>query len=644
MKLIIAEKPELARAIALAVLGEEKKQNGYIEKGEYCITWAFGHLLTLKEPEDYDKEKYKAWNISQLPIYFENWEHKEDKEAYKKVQLKVIKNLLKQCDSVIHAGDPDSEGQYLIDEILTFYNNTKPVERLLINDNNTEFIKKSFLKMEDNKKYVSLGLSAYARNVADALLGINATRLFTTLSRQSGGTKTLTVGRVQTPTLGLVISRDYAIEKHIVEKYYELKITANNSNKSNNTVFTYQKEEGTPTNEENLIIDIDYLEKIKEEIKETKKYNVNIISKMKNQNAPLPFNLVKLQAYCNNRFDYSAQKTQDITQILREKYKAITYNRSDSQYLNEEHFLEAPEKLKVISENLGITVENIDINKKSKCFDSSKVTAHHAIIPTNAKININALEEEVANVYKAICDFYIIQFLPACIIEEKTGKFNINEHTFLTRGSKILDAGFKKYLSNYYDDENTDDNFDKSSILNYENGIYEFDHALTMIEDKETRPLKAYTEATLISDMTKIAKYIKNPEIKNILQRKDEGKNGENGSIGTPATRASIINSLYKRGYIEKKGKMVISTKLGREFYDKLPEVLKTADMTALWWLIQEEIIENTKTPKDLILSVLSTVENIIHQTKSYFIETDLIKCSCKSGFLIRKSGKNGMF
>ena len=204
MKLIIAEKPDLAKAIALAIPGKEEDKGTYIEKGEYFITWAFGHLLTLKEPQDYDS-KYKSWSVDLLPIYFKNWEHKissKKTEEYKAKQLKVIKDLLTEADEIIHAGDPDSEGQYLIDEILQFYKNKKPVKRLLINDNNTEYIQKAFTKLENNEKYTSLGKSAYARSVGDALLGMNATRLFTSLN---GGGSVLSVGRVQTPTLGLVV-------------------------------------------------------------------------------------------------------------------------------------------------------------------------------------------------------------------------------------------------------------------------------------------------------------------------------------------------------------------------------------------------------------------------------------------------------
>ena len=644
MKLIIAEKPELARAIVTAIEGKEIDKKVYIEKGDYTVTWAFGHMLQLKDPEDYDI-KYKKWSIEPLPLYFENWEHKisdKEKDEYKAKQLKVIEELLNRCDEVIHAGDPDSEGQYLIDEILQFYNNKKPVKRILINDNNTEYIKKAFTKLEDNQKYISMGISAYARSVADMLLGINATRLYTCLN---GSGELLTVGRVQTPTLGLVVNRDYAIENHVKEKYYELSITANNRDKTNNIVFMYQKTKETPVNEDKLITDITFLENIKNEIEDTTLYNVKVSSKIKNENAPLPFNLAKLQAYCSQKYGYSAQQTQDITQSLREKHKAITYNRSDSQYLNEDHFLEAPEKLQIIFKNLNITVDRIDTTKKSKCFDNSKVTAHHAIIPTMAEIDISKLSKEELNVYEAIADFYIIQFLPPQVIKEKTGEFKVKEYEFKTTGRKIMDLGYKKYLNNTPDEEEEKEQEGNSGISEFEDGNYEFINFMTNILPKETKPLKAYTESTLLMDMTRVSKYIVDPEIKEILLRKDEGKKGENGSIGTPATRATIINELFKRGYITRVGKTIKATKKGKEFYNSLPSVLQTADMTALWWTIQEEIIENTKTADDLILSVLETVKTVLTESRKNLMKSNTEKCpNCETGYLIAKTGKHGAY
>ena len=630
MKLIIAEKPELARAIALAVLGEEKKQNGYIEKGEYCITWAFGHLLTLKEPEDYDKEKYKAWNISQLPIYFENWEHKEDKEEYKKTQLKVIKNLLKQCESIIHAGDPDSEGQYLIDELLTFYKNKKPVKRLLINDNNAEYIRKAFLKMEDNNNFKSLTESAYARNVSDLVFGVNMSRYFTVINGNQGA---LTVGRVQTPTLGLVVNRDLEILNHIKKKYYTYNLIV-----ENNISFSYLPNENDPVDEKKRIIDKSYLENIDNHLKEVI-LPVIVQKKKEKIDPPLPFNLAKLQVYCNEKFNYSPKETLDITQSLREKYKAITYNRSDSQYLNTENFFQAEGILENVFYSLEVSPK-VDTTIQSKCFDDKKVTAHHAIIPTNTKVDLSKLSEKEKNVYIAICNYYIIQFMKPKKIEKTIAEIDINNYSFRSVSTNILDPSWQSFLK---ENKKEEDEETQSSLSLLDSGSYSLKYTLGKITEKETEPNKKYTEATLISDMTSIAKYVKDVEIKAILKKKDQDKKGESGSIGTSATRASIIEALYKRKFIEKKGKQVVSTELGRNFYNMLPEYIKTADITAKWWLIQEEIISNNASSDKLILSVLDDVKQVLN-TKIQGLEEKIYKCLKCGNNLRRMKGKKGYF
>ena len=628
MKLIIAEKPELARAISKAVSGAEEKCEGYIKKGEYLITWAFGHLLTLKEPEDYDKEKYKSWKIEQLPIYFEEWEHKEGKESYKRSQLKIIKNLLKQSDSVIHAGDPDSEGQYLIDELLTFYKYNKPVKRILINDNNTEYIKKAFLTLEDNEKFSGMSKSAYARSVGDLIFGINMSRYFTVLNNSG----TLTVGRVQTPTLGLVVNRDAEIKNHVKKKYYTYDLTVENEIK-----FKYQSLETDPVDEKNRIIDKNFFENLDKEISDSI-FTVIVEKRKENVEAPLPFNLAKLQVYCSNKFDYSPQKTLDITQSLREKHKAITYNRSDSQYLNVENYLQAEEVFGKVFDNLGITPK-VDFTIRSKCFDDSKVAAHHAIIPTNTKVEVSKFTEEEKNVYKAVCNYYIVQFMKPKIIEKTTAHIEINNYSFRAVSGNCIDSGWQDFLK--ADIGKDKEEISQSYLSLLDTGSYKLQYAAGKINEKETEPAKAYTEASLISDMTSIAKYVQNPEIKEILKKKDQDKKGENGSIGTPATRASIIEGLYKRGFIEKKGKKVVSTELGRDFYNMLPDYIKTADLTAKWWLIQEEIAENKAEPEKLILSVLEDVNKVL---STEIVMTEGYKCKRCGKNLKRLKGKNGYF
>ena len=230
-------------------------------------------------------------------------------------------------------------------------------------------------------------------------------------------------------------------------------------------------------------------------------------------------------------------------------------------------------------------------------------------------------------------------------LKEKTGEFKVKDYEFKTTGRKIIDLGYKKYLSNTYDEKEEKEQEGNSGISEFEDGNYEFINFMTNIVPKETKPLKPYTESSLLMDMTRVSKYIVDPEIKEILLRKDKGKKGEKGSIGTPATRASIIDGLFTRGYITRVGKTIKATKKGKEFYNSLPSVLQTADMTALWWTIQEEIIENTKSADDLILSVLETVKAVLTASRKNILKSNSEKCpNCETGYVIEKTGKYGTY
>ncbi|WP_297488473.1 DNA topoisomerase [uncultured Cetobacterium sp.] len=664
MKLIIAEKPSVAEAIAEAILGTKNKYNGYIEKDDYIVTWVFGHMLQLKEPEDYDI-KYKKWTLADLPIYFEDWGFKPKeikarktespeetlkREGFQKVltgQLRTIYQLVKKCDVIIHAGDPDDEGQLLIDEILEFFKNTKPVKRVLINDNNSEAIKKSFKNLKDNKEYEPLGKSAYARAVSDYLVGINASRYFSLINRTMG----LTVGRVQTPTLGLIVNRDLQIESHEKQKFYEIFTDINvNKNlknkKQGEKIFKLYKKE-FPSEEKNIelknlfikefealndifSINLKYIPskelfengKIEsqieaEEISKNFKGDTKLIitKTIEKENPPLPFNLLKLQVYANTKWGYPAEQTLKISQNLREKYKAITYNRSDSQYLNDEHFTDAPDVIKKAMKNINIYPEGVSFGPiKPKCFDSSKVTAHHAIIPTNRDVNLNRMTIEEKNIYEIITKMYIAQFLPKLIKEKTTAEIDFLESEKLrVTSSKILDIGYYNFLNDKNSENSQTENDTLSKLYP---GEYQVTFLDSMIKEKETTPPKRYTEATLLQDMASISKYVKDLTIKKLLKDKDKDKKGENGGIGTPATRAEIIKGLFFKKFVELKGKNIISTPLGREFYLMLPTELKSADITAKWWVIQEEIKEKSAEPFKLILNTLETLKEVM--TKRY--------------------------
>lgn len=589
--LIIAEKPELAKSIVNAIDGKLNKNDGYFEKGNYVVTWAYGHILRLKTPEEYDKDN-KSWDMKQLPIYFKNWGKIPIDKSRK--QFNVIKKLINECDEIINAGDIDEEGQLLIDEIIEYCKFKGTVKRIQTSAFNEDYLKKALKNLEPNSKYETWGKSANARAIADYMVGINLSRYFSILN----GT-TLSVGRVQTPTLGLVVNRDLAIENHIKEIYYDgysdIDINGNivKSKLEHKDNITFKNSE-----ELKQILD-SFL---------NRKLQVSIKKQIKNENAPLPFNLTKLQSHISKKYKIKPDETLKITQDLREKYHAITYNRSDSQYLNEEHYKEAPGVIKKVLSNLNLKL-NLDYNNlpHSKCFDDSKVTAHHGIIPTAVDLDLSKMSEKEQKVYKEISLFYLIQFVE--VVKKEVTYLETEEqqgYKFKASTTKILDEGFKKYL----DRSNNED--EESVLSRIKDGQYSGTIIKNDIKEIETKPLARYTQASLIEDMTRISKYVDDPEIKEILKRKDKDKEGENGSIGTSATRASIIQNLIKRGYIKEEKDKVISTELGREYYKILPDEWKRADLTAKWWIIQEEIRDGKSEQDKLLDSILNDIKNIL--------------------------------
>ena len=625
MILIIAEKPVLGKAIADALPGTSTSKDGCIYKGEYVITWVFGHMFALKEPEDYD-EGYKQWNIGVLPIYFPDWGVKIGKDANlghgqmsKQQRVNQIGALMKKADMIVHAGDPDDEGQLLIDELLRWFDYKGPVKRLDTANTTQEAMKKALHRMTDNRKHENYGWSAYARSVADLMVGVNMSRLFTCKNQTL-----LTIGRVQTPTLGLVVNRDAIIEGHVKQKYFDISADLLIQGKHIPAKFVLCK--GDSNLVDGHIISEDYAKSICNRLRGKNLNNVVISKKTENEAPPLPFNLVKLQTYCSSHFGYSPQKVLDITQSLRENHKAITYNRSDCQYLSDEHFKEAPQVLNTVIKNIKYNPPGLDTSIKSRCFDSSKISAHFAIIPTDESVNLSKLTEEERNVYLAVCKYYIAQFLPKAVKEKTNMIADLgNGEALKSVSTVILKPGYRTIFKEVKKEDN--------SVLScFKEGKYNGDIDALNIEEKETKPPARYTKATLNEDMTCISKYVTDEKIKELLLSKDEGKEGEKGSIGTSATRSGIIENLVKRGFLKEEGKKLISTPLGRELYRVLPDEIKKADMTAQWWSYQEEIQAGKRPYQDLIDNVYSTIKHIVDNASLYPQIDNSIVPSTKSG------------
>ena len=506
----------------------------------------------------------------------------------------------------------------------------------MVNDNTLGGVQKAFSKIEDNSKYTALGKSAEARAIADMIVGFSLSRFYSIINNAK-----LSIGRVQTPTMALVVNRDNEIKNHIKEKYYNLYLKTNIND-----------------------IDIDLRYSSKERIMDKFIYeefinNVGdktsnlLITKKENYRAtPLPYNLSDLESDAAILFKYSAKKTMDITQNLRDKYKAITYNRSDCRYLSEEHFKEAPKLIPLVAEKLNFTA-TFDFNEKSRCFNDKYVTAHHGIIPTGAG-DFEQFSQEEKNIYKLIAERYLIQFLEKVKIEKTEAKVEINEAIFKKSSIKILEPGYTKYFKVLEDDNENDEEVEEkkeNNLSKIPGGEYQIkiNDSNFFIEEKETTAKKPYTEATLIKDLNNIAKYVKDPEIRELLKSKDKDKKDVNGSIGTTATIPGILEGLIEKGFLTRKEEKIISTELAKEYLKILPESLKTPDSTALWWSIQEKIARGEAKLEDLTLSVLEDVKTIInseHKTISSEFSTlkqekEIIGVCPKCGEPIYEGEKN---
>lgn len=603
-KLVIAEKPMLARDIARAITGKNVSETAHlpITGNSYTVCACAGHLLELVEPDAIDPKWGKPWSLDVLPVEVHNWpkEPTEDKKSL----VEEIAGLLETCDSVIAAGDPDDEGQLIVDELLDYLGYTGKVERVYVNDNIEKNIVKAFDNLVPNDSCRGAGNAAYARQMADMCFGVNETRLAT---KRLGGL--FTVGRVQTPTLGLVVMRDNAIEHHVTRKFYEL--SARGTSDAGALTFKFKPGKELLAGEKRLF-DTDALEALKDKLDGRDLPFETTVSK-KQENPPLPYNLTVLLSDMSGRFGFTAAKTQQITQDLRDKYKAITYNRSDSQYLKEEHREQAPAVLSQAMENLGVSWP-LDYSLHSKAFNDGNVTAHHGIIPQEAKAPVSKMTTDEAKVYTAICERYAMQFLPPAVYDVSESTADVDGGSLVLTAKRLVDAGFKAVFGNVSDESDGADSDSENPLV--PEGSHTLDGISCAIDEKETTPPKPYTEGTLIADMASIAKYVKDPEIREILKRKDDGKKGEHGGIGTTATRSSIIEGLKTRGYLEERKGKVRATDKAKAFYALLPPEIRGADVTARWWLIQQDIADGKADVNALQDSVIEVFNH--HRETAY--------------------------
>ncbi|MBI0006985.1 DNA topoisomerase III [Gilliamella sp. W8126] len=638
MNLIIAEKPQLAQVISEA-LGVINKKDGYIEcKSNYTVTWALGHVLEIKKPEEINPD-YKIWKSEDLPLKIRPLELQPI--AGKLKQFNTIKNLLKQASIVINAGDPDDEGQLLIREILDYTNFKGTVKRLLLNDLNIDAAKKAMSDLKNDSDYDGMYYKALARSQADYIFGINLTRAYTLAARSKNLDGVYSVGRVQTPTLGLIVNRFLANKNHIESYYYNVSAEFDFSEKKINARLLIT--DNINSDSEKKLIDENIANKIASECKNKAASVLDRKVESKTKKAPLPFSLLDLQVLANNKFGYLADETLKATQSLREKYKAITYNRSDCRYLTSEQFASAPATLDFLKNWFKkLPWDIVDATRKSKAFNDKKVTAHTGIIPVVPdKFDISNLSDKETNIYNLIVEQYIIQFLPDKTYQLATLLIECCNYQFKTSSINITEPGWSNLISDLDEIDNVDFEYIVSLEKN-DSGICND----TNIKKNKTRPLPLYTDATLLQDLQSVSKYVNDPLLRNLLIEKDEDRGDEEkGGIGTPATRSQIISNLNAKGFFEYKQKKLVPTEKGINFINALPKIVTVPDMTAVWFEQQRDIEQGKLKLEDFI----NQIDKFVEEQIKLSLNTDLElpkgqPCKCGAGTMILKIFKDNKF
>jgi len=587
MIVCIAEKPSVARDIA-EILGAKTRKDGYIEGNGYQVTWTFGHLCGLLEPHEYAPE-WKAWALSQLPMIPQRFGIKVMNDSGIQKQFKVIETLMANADEVINCGDAGQEGELIQRWVMQKALCKCPVKRLWISSLTEESIREGFKKLKDQSEYQRLYEAGLSRAIGDWLLGMNATRVYTL--KYGKNRQVLSIGRVQTPTLALIVNRQLEIENFKPEAYWELKTVYRD------TIFSASKgrfasvEEGT-----NFL----------ETVKTADFYVTDINTKKGTESAPRLFDLTSLQVECNKKFGFSADETLKLIQILYEK-KVTTYPRVDTTYLSDDMYPKIADILKGIKDYELLTKPLLEtkIPKTKKVFDNTKVTDHHAIIPTG--VQPSSLNDNEKRVFDLVARRFIANFYPECKISTTTVLGEVEKIEFKVNGKQILEPGWRVVFEKAKTDEEKEQEDDEKTLPLFEKGE-SGPHEPTLAE-KWTSPPKPYTEATLLRAMETAGKLVDNDELRDALK--------ENG-IGRPSTRAAIIETLFKREYIRKERKNLIATNTGVDLIQTIQEeLLKSAELTGLWEKKLRQVERGDYAAKDFLEELKEMVRQIVFNVKS---------------------------
>ena len=585
MKVCIAEKPSVAREIA-SILGANTKRDGFYEGNGYAVTYTFGHLCTLLEPKDY-KPHWKSWDLNNLPMLPERFETKVTGDEGIKKQFNIVKSLFDKATVVINCGDAGTEGELIQRWVINQCNYKGKVQRLWISSLTEEAIKEGFKNLKPSKQYDNLYYAGFSRAIGDWLLGLNATRLFTV--KYGGYKQILSVGRVQTPTLAMIVNRHIEITNFKPQPYWELQTTYRN------TLFNY--EDGRFLNQEDGQV-------LATKVKESDFEIISVTKKKGKEYAPKLFDLTGLQVYCNNKFGFSADETLKMVQKLYEM-KVVTYPRVDTTFLPNDVYPKISgilSKLTKYSELIQPLLAQ-KIKKSKRVFDDKKVTDHHAIIPTGIQGNLQYNQQQV---YDIITRRFIGVFFPDSEVSNTAVLGKAADVPFKTTGKEILTKGwrvaFETEKSKIKKELNEQVNL--PSFVKGEKGIHE-----PSFLEKETKPPRNFTEASLLRAMETAGRQVDDDEMRELMK--------ENG-IGRPSTRASIIETLFRRKYIERKKKLVLPTQTGIDLIHIINnELLKSAELTGRWEKRLKEIERGEFNAGTFINNMKKMVDELVYEVRS---------------------------
>lgn len=598
MRLFIAEKPSVAKAI-VAELGCVTRGDGFITcKDGSVVTWCFGHLLEQAEPDAYlpddvprTKKGSKVWRFEDLPIYPKNWKLLPKNDKGVKKQLATIGKLLKKASLVVHAGDPDREGQLLVDEVLEHFRYTGRVQRFWVSAQDSASIRKGLTNLRDNERFNGMKLAALGRSRADWLLGMNLSRAYTLTQQAQGKKELIAVGRVQTPTLALVAKRDVAIRDFKPVPYFVIKARLGGGKPF--TAVWEPEESQAGIDEQKRLVDRCIAAALQQRLKAVGQATVVRCSRTPKKIAqPKVFSLADIQLGASNQFGFSAEKTLNLCQSLYETHKATSYPRTDCSFLPESQYADAKNVLAAIAKTmppLAGLVAKCDCSIQSPTWNDKKITAHHGIIPTQQAADGSKFSDDERKIYRLIAERYLSNFLPAheylaCSIE-----LRIATERFSAKGRLVTKPGWK-VVTSAADEDKADD--EGQALPELKSGL-QLPVSGIDCEEERTKPPAAFTEGTLIRAMENIHQAVNDPQSKKFLKEGD--------GIGTPATRAAIIAELKRKKYLEVKGKKIVATELGLHLLQVVPDVMKNPVLTALFERILREV-EAGNVPLDVFI------------------------------------------